>query len=505
MRFLPGLVVLVATSALAIRHGFAGLYGQDAFGYVNYALGPVREALLHLEGPPAWPQPPGYPIVLAVVSLIVGPDGRIGQVVSLLAGASVPVISALLASETIGRRLAGRPAIAVPLLAGLLAALPGQLWQSSAVAMADTLAIALATSGAWAACRYARSGGLGWLLVAAAAGSAAIDTRWIYGLVAVPIAAVALVGIGRVMRLDRRLAVVHAIAATLIAAVVLAPVMLPMGLAILDGTAVPFAADFGAYHWDPLNALRHRFETTDGQLAYSSTSGVYYLLQPVMPYWFGPLGLLAVWGGAWAVRRGGLVSATLLVGWPLIVLVFLAGSPYQNPRFFLAAMPPVAILIAVGLWRLAVGVDARLPADRRRAAVLAGASLAAVWLVVAIALAARYTDAFIDRQTRDLAATRSLEAMVPSGSRIISLGPTGVFVYDRVPDVVELFFLTPVSAAALLADGQPSYLVIDPDAIAEQWAGRDPALTVEAIRSSRGLVPIADAGAWTLYRIGPPS
>ena len=505
LRFLPGALVLIVTSALVIRHGFDGMYGQDAFGYVNYALGPMRDALLHLEGPPAWPQPPGYPMVVATASLIVGPDGRIGQVVSLLAGASVPVLVALLATEAVGRHLVGRAAIAVPLLAGLLAALPGQLWQSSTVAMADTLAIALAIAAAYGVCRYARSGRIGWLLVAAATTAFAIDTRWIYGLVAVPIALVGLIGIRRVLRLERRRAVVHALAATLTGAAVLAPVMLPMGLAILHGTAVPFAADFGAYDWDPLNALRSSFETTDGHLVYDLTSGLYYLLQPVMSYWFGPVGLLVVWGAAWIVRRGEAVNAALLVGWPLIVLVFLAGAPYQNPRFLLAALPPLAVLAAVGTWRLAMWVDARLPADRRRTSLVAGATLAAAWLVVTIGLAARYADEFIDRQTRDLAATRNLEAMIPTGSRVISLGPTGVFLYDRLPDVVELFFLTPSSANALLEDRQPSYLVIDPAAISEQWAGRGPALTVDAIRSSHGLAPIADAGVWTLYRIGPSS
>ena len=67
-----------------------------------------------------------------------------------------------------------------------------------------------------------------------------------------------------------------------------------------------------------------------------------------------------------------------------------------------------------------------------------------------------------------------------------------------------VFDLDPALTDALLADGRPSYLVIDPVAIDGQWAGRSPALTVEAIRASRGLTRIDEAGAWTLYRIGSP-
>ena len=87
-RILPGLIVLAGTGILVIAHGFDGLYGQDAFGYVNFALGPLREALAHGDGIPDFGQPPGFPVVVAVTSFLVGPDGRIGLGVSLVAGPS---------------------------------------------------------------------------------------------------------------------------------------------------------------------------------------------------------------------------------------------------------------------------------------------------------------------------------------------------------------------------------------------------------------------------------
>jgi hypothetical protein len=275
-----------------------------------------------------------------------------------------------------------------------------------------------------------------------------------------------------------------------------------MGQAVLAGTPVPFAADFGAYHWDPLNALRSTFETADGRLSHALPSGVFYLGQAVAPYWYGPLGLLALGGAAWVVRRASVVPAVLLIGWPLLVLVFLAGSPYQNTRFFLSVLPPVAILISICLWRLVLIFGVRVwPWRRRRAAAAAGLFVVA-WIVGAILVAGRFTDAFIVRQTADLAAIRSLETQVPPGTRLISMGATGVFVRDDVPNVTELFDLDPAAASALVADGQPSYLVIDPRAIDGQWAGLGPARAVEAIRASRGLTRIDEAGNWTLFMIG---
>ena len=499
---LPGVLVLVATVILVSAHGFDGLYGQDAFGYVNYALGPLREALLRGQGVPYFQQPPGFPIVIAAVSLVVGPDGRIGLGISVVAGALVPLATALLAAETLGRRLTGRAATAVPIMAALIAALPGQLWQSSAVAMSDTMSVALATTAAWAACRYARVERARWLLLAAAAVAAAIDTRWVYGFVAVPVAAVGLVGLRMVWRADRRRAIGHAAAAVLVGVTVLAPVVGPMGVALARGSTVPFSADFGAYPWDPFNALRDMFVSSDGRLIYTTTSGGFYLGQVVAPYWFGPAGLLAIWGAAWVARRGGLAPAIVLLGWPAIVLGFLAGSPYQNTRFFLSAMPPTAIVMATGVWRLAAFVEGRLPRDRgpRRWAIVA--AIGGAWLLVAMLVAGRFTANFIDRQAADLAAIRRLETELPAGARVISMGPTGAFVRDGVPDVVELFALDPDAAEGLLADGRPSYLVIDPASMAGQWAGRRPALTVETLRSARGLTKVDEAGGWTLYRIG---
>jgi len=111
--FAAGLVLIAATS-LVVAHGFDGLYGQDAFGYVNYALGPLREALAHGAGVPAFEQPPGFPIVVAAISLVPGPDARIGLGVSLVAGALVPVLTGLLAVEAVGPRLSGRAVIGVP-------------------------------------------------------------------------------------------------------------------------------------------------------------------------------------------------------------------------------------------------------------------------------------------------------------------------------------------------------------------------------------------------------
>jgi hypothetical protein len=291
------LLVLVPGVALIAWHGFAGLYGQDSFGYVGYALGPLREALGNVQLPPDFAWPPGYPLVVAVVAAFgLGPAA--GQLVSLVAGALVPVLVFLLARD-VAAPYAGRSVGAVALLAGAIAGLSGQLLQSSVVAMSDTPALAAATLGAFASCRYVALGKRRWLVVAAAAVAFAIEVRWVYGLVALPLAAQVLVRIGRDARADPRAGITGVALAAAVGLTVLSPTWAPMLLALWEGAQVPFATDFSSYRgWNLLGAASSTFETADGLLRYGLPTGLFYLLQPLQPYWFFALGLLIVPGAA---------------------------------------------------------------------------------------------------------------------------------------------------------------------------------------------------------------
>ncbi|HET8627533.1 MAG TPA: hypothetical protein VFL91_08945, partial [Thermomicrobiales bacterium] len=166
------LAAVVPAGALAAAGRFDGLYGQDPYAYYDYAVGPLRASLLHLRPPPAFYWPPGYPLLVALASFVVGARPLAGQIVSLVAGGLAAVFAALLAHEVwpaLDARGGARARLYGPLLAGLAVALCGQVWQSSVVVMADTAGLAAATGGAWALARYGRrgdSGGPGWLVLA---------------------------------------------------------------------------------------------------------------------------------------------------------------------------------------------------------------------------------------------------------------------------------------------------------------------------------------------------
>ncbi len=135
----PVLVAVPALVVLALTR-FDGLYGQDSFAYFDYATGPLHQALLHLRPPPPFFWPPGYPLLVAAMSIVVGIIPLAGQIVSVTAGAAVPAFTVLLAAEMakVGRTKAtNQHWQVVPLVAGLIVAVTGQLLQSSLVVMTD--------------------------------------------------------------------------------------------------------------------------------------------------------------------------------------------------------------------------------------------------------------------------------------------------------------------------------------------------------------------------------
>lgn len=520
---LLGLPILLV--GLAVLPRFDGLYGQDSYAYFDYATGSLRQALLQLQPPPPFAWPPGYPLLVALASFALDVTPRAGQVVSLLAGALVPIFTALLAYEVwskgwergaegqeAGRResrAAGHVSRftfhAVPLLAGLLAALVGQLWQSSVVVMADSTGLAAATLGMWALARYgrydAKPSSMAWLLFAAAALAFAILARWAYALVAIPATAYALL----LARLGRRKAISHSLAAALVVMVVLSPMWLPAlgAWASATGEAMPFAVDLHVYSWNPLNALRRQFVTADGLLSYSWPNGLWYALAPAHRFYFTPLLAPLLIPGLWAVlRRRAAGPLFLLVGWAAVIFLFHAGAPWQNFRFNLAHLPPLAILLASGVETAAAWLASRLHSQfaRRLALLLLSGYLLAGMLLMAYGGRA-LTRGFVDRKNADLALVRQVEAEVPPGADLVTFGLTLTFQHNSHLPTYEIFYLDQPALAQLTSSGRPLYVLLDLENVERQWQGRPPQVNYRWLQQNTTLRPGAEFAPYTLFEV----
>jgi hypothetical protein len=495
-----GLIIPVAAGAVALLHGFDGLYGQDPFAYFEYATGPMRESLLALQAPPPFFWPPGYPLAVAVASLVVGPEPLAGQIVSLLAGALVPIFTWLLAREIWPARGDGRAVLSlhVPLIAGLLVAFTGQLWQSSVVVMADTLGIACATAGVWALARYGRRGHLSWLLLAAALLAGATLTRWIYGVVGVPCVVYALHAAFR--QSGHRVALWHAGAAVGVVAAILAPVLAGAASDVLRQNAglAPFAGNFQVYRWSPLGPFQREFlSVADGRLIYGQPTGLYYALAPARWAFFTPILAPLILPGAWAVyRRRAAAPALLLLGWAVSVYVFHAGAGYQNFRFTLAYLPPLAILAAIG----AQQVTDILGRGRRTVVVAACAFGACLTLMAAAGV--HTTRTLIANRDRDIQVVRWAEARTPDDATIVTFGLTSTFRRYSGRPALELYDQDSARLAALLDLGGPVFLLVAPAHLEGQWAQESPGRNVRWLECGPGVARVGSMHDYTLFRVG---
>ncbi len=491
LSLLPTVLVAAAGLVALALTRFDGLYGQDSFAYFDYATGPLRQGLLHLQPPPPFFWPPGYPLLVALMSVVVGIIPLAGQIVSITAGAAVPAFTLLLAAE-MGRagntKATNQHWYFVPLVAGLIVAATGQLLQSSLVVMADTLGLATATAGAWAFVRYRRTGEARWLAISSAAFAWAIISRWIYGLVALPFAVWSLVLLAR---RPRRMSLLHGAGAAAVAVVILGPVLVPSIAGTIAGGNAPFAGDLQVYSWSPVNALRRVFLTGDGELSYSLPNGLYYAIAPALWWFWGPLLAALVLPGLWAVlRRRAVLLGSLPVAWVASVYAFHAGAPWQNPRFALAYLPPLAILAALGFAQLQSAAHQKI----RQAATIAlfgGLALAAAGSVV-------LTNEFIERKQNDVAMVHWTERLAPGDAQVFTFGLTATFQHYGRLETLDLSELRSSTMAQLLADGRPTLVLLDVAGIERQWRGRPAWENYHALRDGPGLVPLGVRDGYSL-------
>ena len=423
---------------------------------------------------------------------------------AIAAAASVPIATTLLARELDLVPAGTRVRDGVALLSGLLVAITPQLWQSAAVLMSDTAALALATFGAWAVVRYAASGDLRWALLAAAGIGAAIVTRWMYAVVAVPLMVTGLVTAWRAgVSLGRpSITIRHVLVSSIVGLLVLAPAIGPMTVALARGESVPFSVEFGAHPWDPANAFRSTFATRDGLAAFPQSMLTYYLLEPARTYYLTPFfAILALVGLFALARRRSTARLAVLVGWPALVLVLLVGDRYQNTRFALAMLPPIAILAALGSSTVLAGLW-RLRPPIGRWATIAALVVSGLAIVSILGTAVAFTDGFIERHQTETAAIRELAAEVPLDARLVTFGATATVRRDGLQDALELYDQDPAALPRLVGDGRATYLLIPTDALDTQWSGSRPGLALEALRDGPGLTLIDSAGSYQLYRIG---
>jgi hypothetical protein len=488
--FIPAALFLFALgvrlAVVGLAH-FDGLYGQDAFAYLDY----TRQILVHdLSGPFYWPL--GYPALAALFALGLRDPALGGLAASVTLGALLSPLVYELALEASGPHLGegGAPAGKAALVAGLIVALSGQAIQSSVVVMADVTGLFWATLSAWLLLRFARTNKVICLLGAAIALALAIVTRWIFFGLALPwVVFTVLAGRSR-PALARPPWQTYGAAAALVLLIVLPQV------AFSQLSAAPVLSHSWVVDWSPLNAWRTSFDNPDGHFDYRLPPFLFYAEPAFHPFYLFPLLAPFIGLGVWRLRRS--VEFILLAGWGLVLYAYLCGLPYENFRFGLAYLPPAVVFAAVGLFALPRRLSS-WAAGRWRPPGGLPAWLSGAVLLASLPFVYRGLDNFLSIKTSELAAVRYLQMRLPPGSTVLTFGLTLSLSYYTDFQPVDLFKVPPGSLPALAGAASPLYVFVEKDNLETQWAGLAPQVNFHWFRDRPGLQLLGRESTWFLY------
>jgi hypothetical protein len=484
LALLPFVVALAIAGVTRAVFAFDGLSSQDAYAYFNYAqaIGP------HLQhGAPLpdlfWPR--GYPVAVSLLLPIAGGGPGAGQLVSALACAGAAVATFLLVRVLGARRAGGdtssTAAAPAAIAAGLAIACSGATIRYSQLVMADALAAGLVAAALLGAARFTAGGRGGWLIVCAVALAWGTTTRWLVGLLVVPLAAHLLPA------LRRRPGAWPWVAAAAAAALAILVPQMAFGRAV-------FAQHEWVQHWSLGHAFRHEFQTPESHEVYRLPVALFYLVRLGWPdYFFPSLAAFAAVGLIALLRARDFAAVALLAGWPILAVLFMAGIPYENPRFLVPTLPAVAALAGIGfgaVWNRAGA------AGRRAAALVLALSLGA-----GAAAGAREHGRQVARKNADLDLISWTLARVPSDAELIMEGPTLAFQHYGGRRARALFSLTSDEIDAIVRDGRPLFVLADVARIDGSMVGRAPELNLSRLRRDPGLIPVGEHAPYTMFAV----
>lgn len=476
---------LAARAAAILLTRFDGLYGQDAFAYFDYArqifITPAGQAM---PGPFYWPL--GYPALAALFFRLSGISPLGAQAASALSGAAIAPLVYLITIE-IESPLPRAEAQQAALAAGSIAALSGQLIQSSIAVMADAPALFWAALSAYGLIRHSRRDEARWLVIAAASLALAIISRWIFAGLIWPFGIYAILALRRAQAAAsfRARFAAPALAVFLLAAIA------GLHVSFSQRTPAPLFTHNWVVNWDLRNALQTSFDNPDGHFDYALPPALFYAQPLFHPFYLLPLLTPFAAAGLWLLRRS--PEVILLGGWAAALYLYLIGVPYENFRFGLAYFPPIALFAGLGLF----GLHTTRINNVHRAALLAAA------LALSAPFTVRGLAAFLQVKSREVAAMNYLAAHIAPRSTVLTFGLTLALDYYTDFNTVDLSEQSP----GTIRDGvsgewnPPRYLYVERENIETQWLGRAPAQNLRWLESSGSLREIGRLGTWTLYEI----
>lgn len=470
---------LALNLATVWRKNFDGLYGQDPYSYYVHATElRYNFSLFHHWQWEAVPRllywPAGYPALVALLFLFTGASAGAAQLVSIVAWAGSCGLVAATGQKISGSWLAG-------VVAGGFMALSGWGRQVAVSVMADAPALFWTTLGVWLMLQAQEKRSGRYLAGAGLAFGLAGVTRYA-ALSAVPLLFIWATG----RKLPAKWLVIALVAVGL--------VYLPQFI-INQIFPSAFWTNSWLADWSPANAFQQEFTTRDGFASYPAPPLVFYLgFSLINPRFLTPLALPLV--GLGVVRlwqKKAWFEAVWLGGWWLLPVLLFSGIPYENERFSLTFMPPVALLAGLGV----VWLAGTLPKGWPQIGLHLALAASAIGLLV---ISQRHVDGFIAVKDIELAVVKQVEARLPAQANLITFDISLTFDHYTGLKVRDLSALDAGSVQTLAS--QPEvYLLADPANMAQQWKGNPIGVAFEAAQARAEGGPLAQFGRFYLWKL----
>lgn len=474
---------------------FDGLYGQDAYAYFEYAR-QIAEG--ELAGSFYWPL--GYPMLAALFMRLTGAVPLGAQLASAITGSAIAPLVYL-----ITRKLtpSNTHTSLLPVSAGLLASLSGQLLQSSISIMADAPALFWATLSAYALIHFDQTRQAEWLPISAASLALAIITRWIFAGLIFPLGVFAVLSLRHSSSPNHPFTLSPRLLISLSSALVIFSLILLPQIIFSQFSSAPVTSHAWLVEWNPLNAFKVAFDNPDGHFDYRWPPLIFYAEPLFHPFYLFPILTPFVFIGAWHLRRSRYLI--LLGGWILTLYLYLIGIPYENFRFGLAFYPPIVALTTLGLAVVRFSYTPALPhtfslSPRLRIS-HSPLFLVFISIVAALPFTARGLFTFFSVKSRELAAARYLQAQAAPNATVLTFSLTLTLKHYTNLNVVDLYEQSPDTLRSIICTASPAYLYVESENIKAQWVGKSPALNLNWLRDEIGLYEIGREGTWSLFAV----
>jgi len=337
---------------LLVIFKFDGLYGQDAYGYLEYTKR-FYVSLSDFTIPPSFYWPIGFSLFTSVFTVFTtGNVWLAGLLVSLNSGSLCAGFVYLLAYELF-ISFDEQQRKKISLYAGLITAFIPLLVKSSIVLMSDALALMFAAWSMWQLVKYTNELKLKHLIFSAITLSLAVMTRYGYALLVVPVLTYIIytavknktkaVGLTRDIFISTSLGII---------------IFIPQLYYIFQNGIQNFHTEGGVgiwpAMWSPLNFFRKDFTTFDGTMHYRIWNALYNLSPVFHPYYLAAFGFTFI-SGAYLLLKNKIYKITVFsLSWFLVYYLFFSGGAYQALRFLISFMPVMIIISAFGLAELKI-------------------------------------------------------------------------------------------------------------------------------------------------------